>query len=270
MENRCYFEFPFINDRTHNAIKNIFKTAQLPVRVYSKNITLRSLLSRRRTPEKCTIRGCSIADARLCTTKMCVYEMSCQKCSNFYIGSTVRQLHTLVKEHLQMESSSVLRHRKQCNGEFDVAVLARDRNANRLRFKEAVLIQEKKPTLNNKLEREELLHLIFWHCAFFPSFSLRSCFIFSSVTTDKLRFYDVTHSFRDFLSIECYLSLALQTRVCPWIRLWTHRKFGSNILLRKQLLLLDFPVKYVAPRDLFGISISSVESAACERLRKRI
>ena len=75
VENVCFFEFPFINDRTHQAIKNAFKAANLPVRVYSKNQTLRSLLTRRKSMESCNIRNCSINNAKLCNTKMCVYEI---------------------------------------------------------------------------------------------------------------------------------------------------------------------------------------------------
>jgi len=157
----CFFQFPFINDSSHHAIKRIFRSENLPVRIYSKNKTLRSLLNRRKTTESCNIRNCYVNNPKLCNVKMCVYELQCTQCSNSYIGSTIRQLHSRVKEHLQQESSSVFRPKKQCNGDFKISILSRDRIPNRLRFKEAVFIQQKNPQLNNKFEREELLHLIF-------------------------------------------------------------------------------------------------------------
>ena len=160
-KNWCYFEFPFVNDATHYAIRNVFKAAQLPVRIFCKNRNLRSLLNSKKTEEKCTIRNCYLQDPTLCNSKMCVYEMTCRKCSHMYIGSTTRRLHTRVREHFQRSTSSVYRHCGQCSSEFDVRIIARDQNPNRLRFKEAVHIQRRNPELNTKFEREELLHLIF-------------------------------------------------------------------------------------------------------------
>ena len=157
----CYFELPFINDHTYHAIKKVFTAAQLPVRLYSKNRNLRSLLSRSRVAKTCTVRNCPLNEPKLCCTSGCVYEMRCLKCSQTYIGSTIRQLHTRIKEHLQRDSSSIFRHQEKCKTTFDVKVIARDRHPNRLRFKEAVCIQRQNPSINSKFEREELLHLIF-------------------------------------------------------------------------------------------------------------
>jgi len=157
----CYFQFPFVNDSTHRAIKKVFKTAQLPVRVYCANRNLRSHLSRRNVEEPCRMKKCNLKDDKLCNTKRCVYEMRCSKCSKIYIGSTIRQLHTRIKEHYQTPSSSVYKHRADCGADFEVKVIARDRVSNRLRFKEAVFIKERCPEINSKMEREELLHLIF-------------------------------------------------------------------------------------------------------------
>ena len=161
MTNFCYFQFPFVNDATHHSIRRIFASAQLPVRIFNNNHNLRSLLSRQKIQENCNMKNCSLNDGKLCHTKMCVYEMQCENCHESYIGSTTRALHNRVREHLQMENSSVFKHRKKCASTFCVKVIARDNNANRLRFKEAIYIQEKCPKMNNKVEREELLNLIF-------------------------------------------------------------------------------------------------------------
>ena len=69
IEDVCFFDFPFVNDGTHQAIRNVFKAANQPGRVYSKNQTLRSRLSRRKTVKSCNIRNCYINNVKLCNTK---------------------------------------------------------------------------------------------------------------------------------------------------------------------------------------------------------
>jgi len=160
-DDRCYFEYPFIDDATHYAINKIFKAAQLPVSVFHKNRNLRSILNRRISYDKCNIENCYINDPKLCNSKMCVYKMTCRKCSLKYIGSTTRRLHVRIKEHMQRSTSSVFQHRERCPPDFEIKIIARDGNFNRLRFKEAVLIQNESAELNSKFEREELMNLIF-------------------------------------------------------------------------------------------------------------
>ena len=156
----CYFEFPFINDKTHREVKRIFKTAQLPVRVYSKNRNLRSILSHNKTYEKCNINNCPLNN-HLCLKKNCIYKMTCQKCKDTYIGSTKRQLHQRVKEHYQSPASSVHQHRAQCQTDFDVCIITSDPSIKRLRLKEAITIKSNSPKINSKAECDELMNLIF-------------------------------------------------------------------------------------------------------------
>jgi len=162
-EKFCYFEFPFLSDAAHQAVRRIFKAAELPVRVYSKNRNLRSVLNKKSTYDSCTIKNCPLNN-NLCLKKNCVYRMTCNKCKEDYIGSTKRPLHQRVKEHYQNITSSVYQHRSKCQSNFEnfeVKIIARDFSTSRLRVKEAIWIKKESPTINSKSERDELLHLIF-------------------------------------------------------------------------------------------------------------
>ncbi len=155
-----YMEFPFINDAVHRKVKRIFQSAKLPVRIFCKNKNLRSRLQQKRTIEPCTLKECSLNN-RMCLKKNCVYSMKCTKCGEQYIGSTKRALHQRIKEHLHLPTSSVFQHKSNCSAEFEVSILARDNSIGRLRLKEAIHIRKANPAINNKVESEELLDLIF-------------------------------------------------------------------------------------------------------------
>ncbi len=156
----CYFEFPFINDEVHYKVKRIFQSSNLPIRIYTKSRTIRSALQPKRDPIQCNARQCQMSN-ELCLRKNCVYSMTCEKCREQYIGSSVRPLHHRVREHLNGTKSSVHKHGLVCKANFEVKVMANDKNVNRLRFKEAILIRDQRPQINSKQEREELLHLLF-------------------------------------------------------------------------------------------------------------
>ena len=156
----CYFEFPYVNEAVHQAVKRVFRTAQLPVRIYCRNSNLRSLLRRKNNNVQCSMPGCSVQSA-LCEKKNCVYSMRCAACQSEYIGSTKRVLHKRIKEHLNSPGSSVYRHRAMCKSDFEISIVTTDSITNRLRIKEAITIRERNPTINSKSESDELLHLIF-------------------------------------------------------------------------------------------------------------
>ena len=86
--------------------------------------------------------------------------MKCLKCQATYIGSTKRPLHQRIKEHYQSPASSIYNHRNICEANFEVIIIATDHKINRLRLKEAIVIRDNNPAINNKSEREELLNLI--------------------------------------------------------------------------------------------------------------
>ena len=155
-----YFRFPFVNDKIQRKVQSIFKKNELPIRVYDKNFTLRNALSNKDDPTACKLANCTM-NSKLCHTKMCVYQLQCNKCHQNYIGSTVRPLHTRVMEHMRSENSSVFQHKRQCDHTFAVNVIGKARDSTSLRFKEALLIQQRQPDINAKRESDELVSLTF-------------------------------------------------------------------------------------------------------------
>ena len=156
----CYFEFPYVNEAIHQSVKRVFRAANLPVRVYSRNKSLRSHLNNRKNNQECSMKNCPL-DSPLCLKKNCVYSMTCTLCQAEYVGSTKRTLHQRVKEHFNSPASSVYQHRNKCHTDFKVGIVTIDSATSRLRLKEAITIRERRPNINSKSESEELLHLIF-------------------------------------------------------------------------------------------------------------
>ena len=156
-----YFQFPFINDKVQKKVQSIFTRNDLPVRVFDRNLTLRNALRRQQRDNVCNIKSCTMADSNLCHIKKCVYQLRCTNCFQCYIGSTLRRLHERVREHLQQDRSSVFQHKRICGAAFEVRVITRARDNTSLRFKEALLIRERRPAINAKREIDELLSLTF-------------------------------------------------------------------------------------------------------------
>ena len=156
-----YFQFPFINDKVQRKVQMIFKKNGLPVRVYDKTYTLRNALSKREDPLPCNLKNCAVTNKSMCNVKKCVYELRCQECNQCYIGSTLRPLHTRFMEHMKNEKSSVFQHKKNCKAAFSAVIIDKARDNTSLRFKEALHIQKRKPSINAKRESDELISLTF-------------------------------------------------------------------------------------------------------------
>ena len=91
-----------------------------------------------------------------------MYQIQCSGCNKNYIGSTIRQLHLRIKEHLTSDLSAVKRHLATCTAiaQISVKVLSHDNDEKNLRLREAILIMDHKPLLNNKEEETRLLSLV--------------------------------------------------------------------------------------------------------------
>ena len=155
-----YLKFPFLTDSLFRRVQRIFSKADLPVKVFDRNYTLRNALSKEKHNGRCTLKNCTI-NSTLCLLKMCVYRVKCLKCNDIYIGSTCRYLHTRINEHLTSKTSSVFLHKLACKGDLEISRLAMATDVTSLRLKEAILIRKFMPAMNTKHESEELLSLIF-------------------------------------------------------------------------------------------------------------
>lgn len=166
MQTPFYFKVPFISDITNAKIRQIFREHNLNVRLYHQETSLRQQLANN-TPQrqKCNIHHCSTIEQAICFKRNVVYKITCRRCQNFYIGSTIRFLHIRINEHIHTDKkSSMMAHLKACyNTEassVQVEILCSDRDHINLRMKEGILIESRQPTINSREELAELRDFI--------------------------------------------------------------------------------------------------------------
>lgn len=85
-----------------------------------------------------------------------VYQITCPRCNSRYVGQSVRHLLTRIKEHSRT-STPVGSHFQSCNNnnisiDNDVKILATSNSQRQLLIKEALFINDLKPSLNTKDE----------------------------------------------------------------------------------------------------------------------
>ena len=139
----------------NNKIRKAFRREGFKVRLSHKTFSLRSAL-RKKEPNtrSCTKKGCTLND-NLCFRRHVVYKISCNKCQESYIGSTIRELHQRVYEHFRSTDSSVTRHMRICGStpqDMTTDVIDHEKRKGNLRIREAFHIQKHKPKINSKEE----------------------------------------------------------------------------------------------------------------------
>jgi len=108
---RSYLKISYISERLNNKITNIFrKQPGIPVRIEHKSYTLRRALSKNNTQRTCTWANCPISSTKLCLLRNAVYQITCNNCNQYYIGSTTRCIH----DRLNNDRSSVKKHISKC------------------------------------------------------------------------------------------------------------------------------------------------------------
>ena len=101
----------------------------------------------------------------ICKKRDSVYKIRCKQCSEYYIGSTIRQVHDRVQEHLRNDTSSVFKHLLKCQNKrnnIDVSIIDVESDPVNLRLLEALYIKKLQPSLNSREEAKELNNLLFW------------------------------------------------------------------------------------------------------------
>ena len=155
-----YLSFPFISDYTDRKIKRLFRNEGINIRVYHRQKSLRQALKQpSASPNTCRMKNCPLNN-RDCLRKMVVYGMGCT-CGAYYIGSTIRTLHTRVREHHRMESFAVFKHNRSCGGQFSTQVIVTAKDPVELRLKEAIAISTKRPSLNDRDEGRDICSVIY-------------------------------------------------------------------------------------------------------------
>ena len=161
---KCYLKMPFISEKVNFKIKRILKAEKLSIGLAQKSTTtLRSVLrSRHNTDNNCRMSACPIRNNKICFQTNVVYQVTCSKCQNFYIGSTIRPLHVRIKEHVTRDSSSIFKHLTKCDTkEITTTILARERDNANIRLMEAQLINKYAPRINTKEEQEQYRQFLF-------------------------------------------------------------------------------------------------------------
>jgi hypothetical protein len=144
-----FLNIPFVSNDLEQKIRKSIKGLGVKIIISHKASHLKQVLAKPRIIEKCRMTNCQLKN-NLCLVKCSVYEITCSKCHETYIGSTWRHLHIRYKEHLAQRASPIHAHNTKCDGQLVVSVLDKDNNTQRLRIKEALLIKERKPSMNRK------------------------------------------------------------------------------------------------------------------------
>jgi len=155
-----YLKVPFINDSFNRRLKTVFRKQGVYVRFCYTNRSLRAHLTQRFDHHTCSLSNCKISASGLSFRTHVIYQITCNGCQLKYIGSTIRQLHVRVREHLQNSNSSVFQHLRICGPDISVRILAQDSDPINLRLKEALLIRDLTPQINSREELRELECLI--------------------------------------------------------------------------------------------------------------
>jgi hypothetical protein len=149
-----YLNVPFISDSMNAMIKKTLKPIGLQIRLSHRTKRLKTIFQSSgdivptRT-KKCEIKNCKV-NSKLCYRSNVVYKIICTTCDAFYIGSTKRYMHTRVKEHLSIRTSTIFKHSLTCRAKWKFEIIASSTSVSDLRIKEAILINEMAPTLNVK------------------------------------------------------------------------------------------------------------------------
>jgi hypothetical protein len=148
---KFFLNIPFVNDETDRKIRKSLSELGVKIHIAHKGKKLKHHFKGISTAAVCTLVNCKLNN-NLCMRKGVVYNLKCSLCNSTYIGSSWRHLHIRYKEHLTHKASAIYNHLLTCNGSMIVSVLASDHNVQRMRMKEALLINELKPSLNTKNE----------------------------------------------------------------------------------------------------------------------
>ena len=152
-----YFKIPYIHEGVEQQMRKAITRSGINIRITRENLTLRNLLNKSSSRDNCKIRDCSVNNPALCTKRNVVYHILCS-CGLSYIGSTIRMLHTRVKEHMTSPKSAIYEHTHRCPGaNYTYSIIQRSPDKVKLRLLEAVEIRHRKPELNRRTEIDEWL-----------------------------------------------------------------------------------------------------------------
>ena len=84
-----YYKIPFVSDSLDDRISRVFNDLDLPVRITHPSFTLRMALNTAtKNVHPCTWKSCQNPSKDICQEKSVVYKITCNRCQEYYIGST--------------------------------------------------------------------------------------------------------------------------------------------------------------------------------------
>ena len=157
-DNKLRLLLPFHDEKLKRKTYELLRRSGLSnhIQIVHKNKSLNHIL--RKSVKNCIYSNCDICkfsnDTDICTTKFCVYKITCQICSASYIGETMRTFHSCVKEHLSQENSAVYQHLKSHNAlsvtNIKWNIIHRNiKSMTKRRKIEAMMISSQRPLLNS-------------------------------------------------------------------------------------------------------------------------
>ena len=155
--NTCFLKLPHFSETITKEIRKAIHKEGLDIQLAHSGPSLRQHLTKKHKNviTACTLANCPIRDPNTCHKTYTIYRLTCSKCLNFYIGSTIRPLHIRIKEHIHTRASSFHKHLIKCknrDNSFSVKIEAIIRNIGNLRIRESLLIAKLGPSINNRLE----------------------------------------------------------------------------------------------------------------------
>ncbi len=158
--NSNILKLPFITHHHQREVNRLIKDSQLPiVAIFQPGIKLANkLTSSALVKSTCNSTSCPFK-SKSCLEKNIVYQLTCTKCGEIYIGETQRFLHTRLKEHLRSvhyldQKTAMGEHYKKkhpsttSDEPFTYKVLDHAKDFTDRKLKESFWIQNLKPTLN--------------------------------------------------------------------------------------------------------------------------
>ena len=170
-------KLPYISETVSDEIRKFIRNRNLPVNVIFKpGVKLQDLFcsSRPHDKRKCTLADCKICphlpDSCDCTVEHPVYRITCQLCSDIYIGESSRTVHDRLSEHLRFannpiapsynEEAMAVHYRQKHLGEtanLKFELIKTESNTVLRKIYEAFYICKEKPIINDKSE-VKILH----------------------------------------------------------------------------------------------------------------
>ena len=167
---------PYINERVAKKVNHVVKSSHLPIKlVFRPPANLKKLLTSSRIyEEKCGRNNCTYCvENKICQLRGTVYLVTCEGCSQKYVGETMRPLFKRLDEHVRAlrnppayPRSAFSRHRTLLHQDEEppslkVTVLYRSREAPLERkLLEAITIKRLSPEINNRDELIEAMRLV--------------------------------------------------------------------------------------------------------------